>query len=294
MTVEKQQRRQTRDYEFYSAQYTRFRSNLAADIRRETYGQDIGQQGWRTLSEQQEIIKLINERPQGRLLDIACGSGGPAIAIAAATHCRLTGVDIEEAAIEQAKLLAAEAHLTDETTFVAADCSQPLPFESGSFAVISCIDAIIHLADRRTVFADWFRLLAPGGRMILTDACVLTGDVSKEELDIRASQGEFHLVPVGFNEVMIEGAGFELRSCKDTTDAVASLALRLYRARESRRDALLQEEDEAWFDSRQTFLSTTAELAATARLSRFLYVADKPNGKAHATATGTLDHRLFI
>lgn len=276
MTVEKQQPHQTRNYEFYSTQYARFRSNLAADIRREAYGKDLGQQGWRTLGEQEEIINLVNERPQGRLLDVACGSGGPSIAIAATTGGRLTGVDIEEAAIEQAKILAADAHLPDKATFLVADCSQPLPFGPGEFDVISCIDAIIHLTDRRTVFADWFRLLAPGGRLILTDACVLTGDISKEELDIRASQGKFHLVPAGFNEGMLEGAGFELRSCKDTTDAVASLAMRLCRARESRRDALLEEEDAIWFENRQTFLATTAELAATARLSRFLYVAEKP------------------
>ncbi|MGI0523626.1 class I SAM-dependent methyltransferase [Rhizobium giardinii] len=276
MTVEKQQARQTRNYEFYSAQYSRFSSILASDIRREAYGEDLGQQGWRTLGEQQEIIRLVNERPQARLLDVACGSAGPSIAIAAASGCRLTGVDIEEAAIEQAKMIAAGAHLPDRATFAVADCSQPLPFGAGEFDVISCIDAIIHLTDRRTVFADWFRLLTPGGRLILTDACVLTGDISKEELDIRASQGKFHLVPAGFNEGMLEGAGFELRSCKDTTDAVASLAMRLCRARESRREALLKEEDAGWFENRQTFLSTTAELAATARLSRFLYVAEKP------------------
>lgn len=276
MTVERQQPTEARSYEFYSAQYSRFGSLLAAEIRREAYGEDLGQLGWRTLDEQQEMIGLVKERSHGRLLDIACGPGGPAIAIAAATGCWLTGVDVEEAAIEQAKSLAAAGQLRVSPTFIVADCNQMLPFEDDDFDVISCIDAIIHLADRRAVFADWFRLLRPGGRLILTDACVLTGVVSKEELDIRASQGAFQIAPVGFNEVLLEGAGFELRVCKDTTDAVAGLAMRLHRARESRRDALLEEEDAGWFKSRQTFLATTAELATTARLSRFFYVAEKP------------------
>lgn len=276
MTVERQQPAGAHSYEFYSAQYSRFSNLLAAEIRREAYGEDLGQQGWRTLDEQQELLGLVNERPHGRLLDVACGSGGPAIAIAAATGCWLTGVDIEEAAIEQAKSLAAVGQLRVGPTFIVANCSQVLPFEDDDFDVISCIDAIIHLADRRAVFADWFRLLRPGGRLILTDACVLTGVVSKEELDIRASQGTFHIAPVGFNEVLLERAGFKLRACKDTTDAVAGVAMRLHRARESRRDALLEEEDAGWFKSRQTFLATTAELATTARLSRFFYVAEKP------------------
>jgi 2-polyprenyl-3-methyl-5-hydroxy-6-metoxy-1,4-benzoquinol methylase len=88
MSVEKQQPHQTRNQEFYRTQYSRFSSNLAADIRREAYGKDLGQQGWRTLGEQEEIINLVNERPQGRLLDVACGSGGPSILIAAATGGR--------------------------------------------------------------------------------------------------------------------------------------------------------------------------------------------------------------
>jgi len=52
MTVERQQPAEARSYEFYSAQYSRFGSLLAAEIRREAYGQDLGQQGWRTLDEQ--------------------------------------------------------------------------------------------------------------------------------------------------------------------------------------------------------------------------------------------------
>jgi len=276
MTVSKQQSSVATDFGFYGAQYSRFGSRLAAEVRLEAYGEDLGQQGWRSLTEQGQIIGLVQKTPQGKLLDVACGSGGPSIAIAAATGCRLTGVDIEKGAVEHAKALAAAAHLPLSATFVVADCSQQLPFQNGEFDVISCIDAIIHLESRRAVFADWFRLLRPGGQLILTDACVLTGAVSKEELDIRASQGKFHIVPAAFNELMLESAGFELRVCKDTTEAVANLALRLYQARESRRGALSEEERADWFESRQAFLKMTAHLAATGRLSRFLYIAEKP------------------
>ena len=83
-------------YDFYSAQYARFGSGLAAEIRREVYGTDFGQQGWRTLDEQDMIVEIVGERPSPRLLDVACGSGGPSLAIASAmTGCHVTGVDIE-------------------------------------------------------------------------------------------------------------------------------------------------------------------------------------------------------
>jgi hypothetical protein len=66
---------------FYPAQYARFESRLAIELRVEAYGQDFGQQGWRTIEEQNEIIALIGVQPLAHVLDIACGSGGPSLAI---------------------------------------------------------------------------------------------------------------------------------------------------------------------------------------------------------------------
>src|SRR4051794_25246829 len=81
-------------YEFYSAQYARFGSDIAVEIRREVYGEDQGQQGWRPLDEQAQIVALIDRRPC-HVLDIGCGSGGPSLALVAATGCTLTGIDRE-------------------------------------------------------------------------------------------------------------------------------------------------------------------------------------------------------
>jgi 2-polyprenyl-3-methyl-5-hydroxy-6-metoxy-1,4-benzoquinol methylase len=81
-------------YEFYSAQYARFGSDIAVEIRREVYGEDQGQQGWRTLDEQAQIAALTDRRPC-HVLDIGCGSGGPSLALVAATGCTLTGIDRE-------------------------------------------------------------------------------------------------------------------------------------------------------------------------------------------------------
>jgi ubiquinone/menaquinone biosynthesis C-methylase UbiE len=263
-------------YEFYRAQYTRFGSKLAAEVRREAYGEDLGQQGWRTLDEQNEIISLIKQRPNTHLLDIACGSGGPALALAARTGCKLTGIDIEAAGIAQAKDLSVALGLSEVASFLVADCGQRLPFEEAAFDLVTCIDAILHLKDRYAALRDWFRILQPGGNLLLTDAAVLTGAVSKQELDIRASQGEFSFVPHGINEKAIASAGFHLKKCADTTQATADIALKLNAIRKARSQALQDEEGSDWFAKRQRFLQTTAELAATGRLSRFLYIAQKP------------------
>jgi len=266
-----------RQYDFYSPQYARFESDVAVEIRREVYGEDQGQQGWRTLDEQAQIADLIDPASSCHLLDIACGSGGPSLALVAATGCTLTGIDKEPSGIERAQRLAAERGLSDKARFVTGDCRNRLPFGDEAFDVVVCIDAVLHLGDRLATLADWTRVLRPGGRLLFTDAAVLTGAVSIDELDIRASQGGFQLVPPGLNETALAAAGLILRRCDDRTQATADIATRLYAARQSRSPELTEMEGGQWFLQRQAFLATTAALAATKRLSRFLYIGEKPS-----------------
>jgi SAM-dependent methyltransferase len=265
-----------RRFEFYNEQYARFGSEAAAAVRHEAYGIDLGQQGWRTLEEQEEIAKLVGEHSPCRLIDIACGSGGPSLAIAASTGCKLTGVDIEPHAIQEARQRSEGMQLAGQVEFIVADGSQPLPFDGATFDILVCIDAVLHLKDRFDALADWYRLLKPGGGLLMTDAGVITGPISGKELEMRASQADCVFVPPEVNEKAIARAGFRLRETRDTTAALADIGRRLLSARRARSDSLKQEEGPDWFEWRQKFLEATAKLAAEGRLSRFLYVADKP------------------
>jgi len=265
----------TSRYEFYAHQYKRFTSDIAIEIRRDVFGEDIGQTGWRTLDEHKKIADLVRQEPAKNGLYVACGSGGPTLDLVERTGRRLTGVDIEQEGIAQARRAAIERKLETMARFEVANCNQPLPFEQDSFDVVVCIDAITHLSDRFAALADWARILRPGGRVVFTDAVVLTGPASREDLELRASQGPFVVVPLGVNEAAIAAAGLALRTMEDTTAAVADIASRLRAARERRADKLLAMEGADWFAARQRFLEVTADLAEKKRLSRFYYVAEK-------------------
>ena len=56
---------------------------LYAEIRAEAFGEDIGQQSWLSAEEQDRLIAWLDVRPEHLLLDVACGSGGPAAPAAA-------------------------------------------------------------------------------------------------------------------------------------------------------------------------------------------------------------------
>jgi SAM-dependent methyltransferase len=263
-------------FDFYGAHYRRFGSDLAAAVRREVYDEDLGQTGWRTAAEQAEIAGLLRLGPGRHVLDIACGSGEPTLALAERTGCRVTGLDVEEGGIAQARAQAAARGLAACADFEVADCGGPLPFAGGAFDAVLCMDAINHLPDRGATLREWARLLGPGGRVLFTDPVVVTGAVAKTELDRRAAIGFYLFVPHGVNEEAIVAAGLVLLRRDDRTSAVAEIAARWLAARDRHAAELERQEGAAWFAQRQRFLEATAELAASRRLSRMLYLAGKP------------------
>ena len=178
---------------FYPDQDRRFASSLAAEVRRCVYGEDLGQQGWRALDEQEAIVRIVSGRAHCAALDVACGSGGPSLALVQRTGCRLVGLDGEEAAVCWARREAERVGLAGLARFETHDCDLPLPFGYKTFDVVMCIDAVLHLADRAAALTDWARVLREGGRLVFADAAVLTGPVSKGEIDIRSSQGPLTL-----------------------------------------------------------------------------------------------------
>lgn len=159
------------------------------EIRREAFGEDIGQNSWLTADEQDAFIRWLDLAAGKRLLDVACGAGGPALRIAAMTGCSIVGVDAHEQAISTAQSLAVQRGRGTQAHFQHADAQLPLPHPDGSFDAITCIDAINHLADRPRVIAEWTRLLKPGGRMLFTDPIVVTGPLTNAEIAVRSSIG---------------------------------------------------------------------------------------------------------
>ena len=159
----------------YNAIYGNFETELYAQIRREAFGEDIGQNSWLTSDEQDRFLQWLELSPGKTLLDVACGAGGPALRIAATTGCSVVGIDVHEEAVRTARSLANQQGLTEHATFRVTDATGALPFPDASFDAITCVDAINHFPDRPLVVADWARLLKPGGRLLFTDPITVTG-----------------------------------------------------------------------------------------------------------------------
>lgn len=110
-----------------------------------------------------EFVRLVDARPSRRVLDAGCGPGRMITHLRAASpHLEVTGVDLSEEMIA----LAQQAHPT--VRFARADLTD-VPFEAAQFDAVFAWYSVIHLppAQLRYVVAEFARLLAPGGLVLL-------------------------------------------------------------------------------------------------------------------------------
>lgn len=261
--------------DLYNNVYGDFASDAEVAVRRETYGEDIGQSSWMTAAAWLAFADRLQVREDSEVLEVGSGSGGPAVYLAASRGCRVTGVDINPHGVANGVRLAEARGLGDRVVFRQADASQPLPFDDASFDAVVSNDAMCHLANRLDVLRDWRRVLRPGGRMLFTDAMIVTGLVSHEELATRSSIGFYVFVPPGENERLIAEAGFALLAADDVTDEAAAMAARWHDARQSHAAALTAREGEQNFAGLQRFLACVRTLSEERRLSRYAYLAEK-------------------
>lgn len=259
----------------YGSYYRDFAADVYAEIRRAEFGEDLGQNNWQTLAELEGFSAQLRLGPEIRLLDVACGAGGPGLHLAQLSGCEVTGVDREQTALANARRIAREAGLGARARFVQADASEPLPFPDGSFDAILCLDALNHLPGRAGVFADWARLLAPAGRLLVTDPVTMTGLVASDELALRSSIGYFEFAPPGEDERLLMAAGLSVIAVDDLTETVAAVARRRCTVRAERAQMLRQLEGDEGFERRQRFLDIVATLARERRMSRFALLAEK-------------------
>lgn len=261
--------------DFFDKPYANFAEQVLVAIREETFGHDIGQNSWVTSGEYDTFIRFLELGPASRVLEVASGSGGPAVHLARRTGCHLTGIDSNPNGVAVAVQAATRAGLAERLKFQVSDATRSLPFGEASFDALLCIDSMNHFPNRGQSLSEWCRVLRPGGRAVFTDPVLITGPITNEELAQRSAIGLFVFVPRGHNEELIMKAGFRLVSQLDLTENAALVSRRWREARARFRDELVRMEGETQFDGVQKFLGAVHRVTAERRLSRVAYFVEK-------------------
>jgi ubiquinone/menaquinone biosynthesis C-methylase UbiE len=227
-----------------------------------------------TADELEQFIEWLSLPSDGHVLEVGCGSGGPAMHLARITGCRLTGIDAHEDGVATGTDLAKKTGLADRVRFQVADATARLPYDEGAFDGLICVDSMNHFLDRPAVLREWRRVLRNGRRAVFTDPVVVTGPVTKEDIALRSSVGPFLFVPPGGNDGLIEEAGFRIIHQEDCSESAARIAGRRRDARQAHRAEVVPLEGEERFDESQRFYDTVHRLYAQRRLSRMVYVIE--------------------
>jgi SAM-dependent methyltransferase len=143
------------------------------------------------------------------VLDIGCGSGGVTLHLARSNPtARFTGFDVEQPVIDHAARRARDEGLDGRAGFVRGDPG-PLPFPDKAFDIVFSKDALIHVADKDSLFAEVFRVLKPGGLFVASDW--LCGHDCEPSADMKAylaAEGlNFGMASPGRYRSAMQGAG---------------------------------------------------------------------------------------
>ena len=121
-----------------------------------------------------------------RVLEVACNMGTTMIALAETHGCRITGLDMNPAALEKARANIEKNGLGDVIDVVEGN-AMALPFSDASFDVVinEAMLTMLPRENKKKAVAEYFRVLKPGG-ILLTHDVALRTDSEEAAAELRA------------------------------------------------------------------------------------------------------------
>lgn len=111
-----------------------------------------------------EMTRRADLRPGLKVLDIGCGPGTTAVALARDHQAEVTAVDVDPSMVARAQAAVVAAGVEDQVSVRLADAHE-LPFASEAFDRVM-IEAVVMFTERERVVAEGIRVTASGGLLL--------------------------------------------------------------------------------------------------------------------------------
>lgn len=128
----------------------------------------------------EQLAKNLGMPAGSVILDAGCGEGGVALYLARNYQLNITGIDLLDFNISNAKASCIKLELTDLVSFKLADYSKT-GFPSSSFDAIYTMETLVHSPNYQETVSEFHRLLKPGGKLVLFEYSMAPdGDITTD------------------------------------------------------------------------------------------------------------------
>jgi len=130
-----------------------------------------------------QVVRELDLRPDSRVVDVGCGEGGHAVRLATHFGFRVLGIDPVQRHLDLAR--AARRDLVRDIASRLAferGTATDVPVADASLDLVWCRDVMVHVDRPDDAFAEFARVLRPGGHVVAFQA-VATDLLGDEEAD---------------------------------------------------------------------------------------------------------------
>ncbi|MBF0232926.1 MAG: methyltransferase domain-containing protein [Desulfamplus sp.] len=149
-------------------------------------------------------IERINIKSTDKILDVGCGTGSLLYRLASSCpDAKLSGVDLVP------EMLKVAHQRLPENVMLCAGLAEHIPFENNHFDIVISCNMFHYIRHPSLALKEMYRVLRPGGQLVLTDWChdYITCQVC--ELYLRLSnRAHFRIYRTGECKGLLEQAGY--------------------------------------------------------------------------------------
>jgi len=185
------------------------------------------------LERENEVLAAIADiKPTDCVLDAGCGIGGSALYLSKRIGCFVVGITLSKNQVDKATALANKAHLSNPPAYFVMDYTRT-NFGDACFDVVWGLESVCHAYDKKDFLKEAYRLLKPGGRLIVADGF----EARAMETEQERKQMSYWVQGWGAESLEskdkflqdLKDIGFENTVCRNATENAMPSSKRLYR-----------------------------------------------------------------
>ena len=137
---------------------------MVLDIQRELH-RELGRGSPARLGFTRKAFQMLPDLDDPRILDVGCGQGGPTLELTRLSGGQVTGLDIDQSALDELTRRADEEGLSDRVQVVHGSMFD-MDFADESFDVIWS-EGSMHILGFERALGEWRRFIRPSGFLVV-------------------------------------------------------------------------------------------------------------------------------